>query len=230
MDASFTGFPKEGLSFFADLKENNTKDWFEANKEAYLNFVREPALAFIQELGARLSNISDVTVDLRTNGSGTLLRMNRDTRFSKNKDPYKTNISGLFWDGVGKKTENSAFGFQLEPDKLGLMAGMFGFTKEMLGTYRDAVTDKKLGEELQGILNDLEEDYTLAGELYKKVPRGFDAEHDRAELLRYKGLYVHCEPITGSSLEKSELVDICFDHFEKMAPLQNWLSRVKRSI
>lgn len=228
MEAAFSGFPKEGLAFFAELKKNNTKDWFEANKPAYLQFVREPALLFIKDLGAKLSQISDVMVDVRTNGSGTLMRMNRDTRFSSNKDPYKTNISGMFWDGVGKKTQNSAFGFQLEHDNLRLMAGMFGFPKEMLPVYRDAVVHKERGAELKKLLKALPDAYKLEGQHYKKVPRGFDANHENVALPLHNGLYASCEPLTGDILQKSELLDACFEHFEKMAPLQRWLATVKR--
>ena len=229
MQTTFTGFPGEGLNFFKELKDNNSKDWFEANKEDYLTFVRKPALAFIQDLGARLAQISDVTTDIRTNGSGTLMRMNRDTRFSKNKDPYKTNISGMFWDGVGKKTENTAFGFQLEYDKLHLMAGMFQFPKEMLAAYREAVTNTRSGTELQDIIDALPDDYSLEGKHYKKVPRGFDAEHERAELLLYHGIYASIPGIKGDILTKPELLELCFEHFAKMAPLQRWLAKIKRN-
>lgn len=229
MTSSFNGFPEESLTFFRNLQENNTKAWFEANQESYLRYVREPALAFIQELGPRLAQISNVMVDVRTNGSGTLLRVNRDTRFSKNKDPYKTNVSGLFWDGVGKKMEASAFGFQLSADKLELMAGMFQFTKPMLEAYRKAVTDETLGAELLTIVSELQDEYRLEGKHYKKVPAGFDAHPERAELLLYKGLYAFPEPITGEVLYKAELIDLCMNHFEAMAPLQTWLDKVKRN-
>ena len=77
------------------------------------------------------------------------MRIYRDTRFSKDKTLYKTNISGLFWDGAGKKTEHPAFGFQLTADNIGLMAGIFVFPIPMLTAYREAVLDDRLGTALQ---------------------------------------------------------------------------------
>lgn len=226
----FNGFPQEGLNFLADLAANNNKSWFSANKDRYQTYLLGPAQAFVMELGQRLQTLSEsVQFDTRTNGSGTLMRIYRDTRFSQDKTPYKTNISGLFWEGEGKKTECPAFGFQLTVDGMGLMAGMFGFSKELLQAYREAVDNEEFGAELGVVLAAIRErtGYSVIGEYYKRVPRGFNPNHPRADLLRYNGLYVHPNPsLTLADVMSPSLVDRCYRHFEFMAPVQQWLLKL----
>lgn len=80
---SFTGFPQEGLQFLADLAENNERDWFNPRKQVYLDNIVAPAVAFVETVGEQLQFISPgIQYDSRTNGSGSLMRIYRDTRFS----------------------------------------------------------------------------------------------------------------------------------------------------
>ena len=106
---TFTGFPREGIQFLRDIDDNNNRDWFEAHKHIYQTALVEPAQAFIVALGERLQTIApNVQYDTRTNGSGSLMRIYRDVRFSKDKSPYKNWIGIVFWEGQGKKTDNSS--------------------------------------------------------------------------------------------------------------------------
>ena len=222
---SFSGFPKTGLKFLSDLSENNSKSWFEENKATYQDELLKPAISFIEAIGSELQKTnSEISYDTRTNGSGSLMRIYRDTRFSKDKTPYKTNISGMWWQGAGKKTEHPAFGFQLEAKSMKLMAGMFAFSKEQLELYRNAVLDDKSGKKLTNILTALGDDYTLNEPHYKRVPRGFDAEHPRAYLLQFNGLYAFPKKDLKPTLVKSpDLVSTVLEHFEALTPLQQWL-------
>ena len=227
MSTQFDGFPQAGLQFLADLAENNNKEWFTANKDVYQSQLLQPATEFIVAMGEHLQSISgQIKFDTRTNGSGSLMRIYRDTRFSKDKTPYKTAVAGMWWEGEGKKTENPAFGFQITKDGIGLMAGMFGFGKEQLAAYRAAVLDEKLGAELVDVVTAVSADdrYEILGAHYKRVPRGFDADHERAEYLKFNHLYAHPRAaISASVVTSAELVDLCMAHFEKMAPVEQWL-------
>ena len=99
---SFNGFPKEGLKFLANLKKNNTKLWFEQHREDYNEFVLGPARDFVVAMGDKLKKISPkIIADPRIDKS--IFRIYRDTRFSKDKSPYKTNIGIYFWEGKSKK-------------------------------------------------------------------------------------------------------------------------------
>ncbi len=229
MATHFSGFPQEALQFLSDLAENNNKEWFNTNKTEYQANLLEPSKAFILALGEGLQRISpNIQYDTRTNGSGSLMRIYRDTRFSADKTPYKTNISAILWEGVGKKTLCPGFGFRLQASGLGLVAGMFGFDKEMLGRYRTAVTDPTLGQELQTLVDNLDhETYELMGQHYKRVPRGFEADHPRATLLKHNALYVHPRQEFDTQIVTSpQLVEVCLAHFEVMAPIQQWLIKI----
>lgn len=225
----FTGFPQEGLQFLADLAMHNERSWFETHRDVYQTTLLEPAQAFVTALGTKLHTMNkDIHVDTRTDGSGVLMRIHRDTRFSPDKTPYKTNISGLFWEGSAKKTESPAFGFQLDATGMGLMAGIFKFPPAMLASFRAAVIEDHSGTELENALETVRRagKYEIAGEHYKRIPAGYDANHERADLLRYDGLYVFSPRIQVSDLLTPALVDICYAHFQNMAPVQQWLVKM----
>lgn len=227
--SEFQGIPKAGLKFMGELAENNEHEWFEANKQRYQDAVLAPSLALVAALGARLKSISkDIISDRRSNGSGSLMRIHRDTRFSKDKTPYNPYITMMFWEGAGKKTESPAFGLRFDARSGGLMVGMYGFPKPMLAAYREAVLDTQLGAELDDAIDAVQQagSYDISGEHYKRVPSGLPADHPRAELLRYAGLYAHGPTLRGKDLTSPALVDLCYAHFEKMAPLQRWLVKI----
>lgn len=227
----FEGFSAEGIGFLSELAQNNNKEWFDANKQRYIDLLQKPAVSLVATLGKRLQDISDgIRYDTRTNGSGSLMRINRDVRFSKDKSPYKTNIAMMFWEGTGKKMENPGFGIQITAnvEDSGLMTGQFGFSKEMVITYREAVHADETGDALVSAVEAVRSagDYTLNGEQLKRVPREYDAEHPRGELLRYKGLWFSYSGLTLDDLTSPELVDICYEHFRNMSPVQQWLVKI----
>lgn len=225
---SFPGFPAAGITFLADLALHNDRAWFAAHKHRYQTTLLEPAQAFVLALGERLSTfVPDVHADPRTDGRGTLMRITRDTRFSRDKTPYKTNLSGLFWDGIGDKTASSAFGFRLQTAGMDLMAGMFLFPPTALASFREAVVDADHGIALAHILDTLNAlpGYQVQGERYQRVPAGYDANHPRADLLRYKGLAIQPPTIGVDIVCSPQLIDICVAHFQAMAPLQQWLAK-----
>jgi uncharacterized protein (TIGR02453 family) len=229
----FEGFPRDTLVFLNELSENNDKTWFDANKDRYRANVIANAPAFVATLGERLqTGISPgIVYDTRTNGAGSMMRIYRDTRFSKDKTPYKTNIAFAFWEGQRKKMENPSFGFQFGTFGAGLYGGVWGFPKGMLEAYRQAVVDDKLGVELEQVIAQVQAagGYEIGGEQYKRVPRGYDADHPRAELLKYKGLHASSPQFDVEIVTTPELVDVCYAHCKAMAPLQQWLVRLDRA-
>ncbi len=136
--AGFSGFPEDALTFLHELSDNNEKSWFDANKQRYHDAILAHVPAFVTALGQRLqSEISPgIVYDTRTNGAGSMMRIYRDVRFSRDKTPYKTNMAFIFWEGPRKKMENPSFGFQFGTWGGGLYGGVFGFTKELLDAYR----------------------------------------------------------------------------------------------
>jgi len=233
MSVQFTGFPQQGSKFLADLAENNDRDWFNENKQVYLDSIVAPAVAFTETLGDRLQFISaHLQYDTRTNGQGSLMRIYRDVRFSKDKSPYKTWVGIRFWEGAGKKTECPGFFLWIESAAAGFYTGMYGFPKLLLKAYREAVEDDELGAELESAIAAVRASgaYEIGGEHYKKVPRGFDPDHPRADLLKYNAIYASSPRIDLAKLGSPALVDICMDHSENTAPLHRWLVKVNQSL
>lgn len=229
---TYSGFPSEGIQFLRELAENNERQWFEAHKPWYVQSVQEPAVALVFALGERLqTQYPEIQVDPRTNGSGSLMRIHRDTRFSKDKSPYKTNVAMMFTPGGGKRMEMPGFGLQITPTHVDLIAGLFGFNEAHLSTYREAVLDNRTGAALLTAAEQLQAagTYMIEGKGFKRVPRGFDASHPRAEWLMYKGLYVVItQPIPLEIAQTPELIDVVMTHFSHMAPIQQWLMKALR--
>ncbi len=229
--AGFSGFTKEGVSFLRELKRNNNKEWFSTHKGLYENKLLAPARAFVTAMGERLKEYApEVNADPRRDRS--IFRIYRDTRFSKDKQPYKTHLGIFFWEGPLKKMECSGFYFHLEPPFLNLYTGLYIFSPPVLREYREAVSDPELGKELEDSIKKMitHGPYIFGGEHYKRVPRGYDPHHPRAELLRYNGLYAGIEGDIPNALFSDELIDFCSHRFQNMLPLHQWLVKLTKRI
>jgi len=222
--ADFSGFPRECIAFYASLKENNDKTWFDSHRNEYEHFIMEPARSFVTEMGDALRGIvPDIHADPRTNRS--IFRIYRDTRFSKDKSPYKTHMAVFFWEGSGPKMECPGFYFHFDTEQLLLGAGLYLFPKHMLHAYRHSVVHPKHGESLVQLLDDIRirKDYTIGGKHYKRVPRGYDTDHERAELLLYNGLRIGKTEPNPDILFSKELTLHCIDVFKILLPVHQWL-------
>lgn len=225
-----SAFPESSLIFLQELSENNNREWFNANKKRYENDLRAPAIELVLALGTALQeHFPSVTYDTAVNGSGSLMRIYRDIRFSKDKTPYKDLIAMGFPEGRGKKMKASSFGIQISATEAGLMAGVFGFDKEQLTQYRDAVVNDKLGHELLEAVNQVQAagDYEISGAHYKRPPRGYQLPGDeRDDYLLYSGLWASYPTIPRDVVLSESFVDGVIEHFVNMSPIQQWLVKV----
>jgi uncharacterized protein (TIGR02453 family) len=218
------GFPKQTLKFLSELSRNNEKAWFEAHRADYEAFFLEPAKAFVEALAAPLKKL-DPKLQAQPRVNGSILRINRDVRFSKDKTPYKDHLDLWFWSGSKKGWDSSGYFFRLTPAKLLLGCGIHGFAPPLLAQYRQNVLDEKRGPELAKLATALrKKGYTVGGESYKQTPRGVPADHPRAALLRHGGLYASWEAKHPKELGSARLVDFVLGHFANTAPLHRWLS------
>jgi uncharacterized protein (TIGR02453 family) len=228
MTEEFQGFPLEGIQFLRDLEQNNNKEWFEANRLMYRKAVQEPALSLVETLGQQLqAEYPGISYDTRANG-GSLMRIYRDTRFSADKAPYKTNVAMMFTLEGYKRMEAPGFGLQITPQQVELVAGMFAFSKPQLEAYREGVVEKKSGTALLAAVEQIHSAgaYTFSEPSLKRVPRGYDVEHPRADWLKHKGLSVFSPPIPLEVVYTPNLISTAMIHFRNMAPIQQWLVRV----
>lgn len=225
-DSPFPGFPRGCVSFYEELRENNEREWFEANKARYERDVLDPARAFVSAMGSRLQAIApEIVADARSNRS--IFRIYRDTRFSKDKTPYKTHLGLWMWEGGRQRMECSGFYFHLEPPTLMLGVGVYMFSKPMLEAYREAVDDEAMGEDLTAVVEQVgAAGARVGGDTFKRVPRGFPKDHPRADLLRHGGLHAGVEGPIPHAMFGPELVDWCFERYAALAPLHTWLGRM----
>ncbi len=223
---AFNGFSGEMLRFLAGLKENNSKEWFDSYRGDYEKYIMEPSREFVVDMGERLREVvPEIVAVPRVNQS--LFRLNRDTRFSKNKSPYKTNIGIFFWEGSGPRMENPGFYFHVEHNSLMVGGGMHTFSKPFLERYRNAVANDVLGPLLEKAIGEVESaGFEVGRKTYKQVPRGYDRNHVRAELLLFGGLTAADDGTVPNEFYSVKLLDYCLERFEGMLPLHRWLVRV----
>ena len=178
------------FDFLRELKDNNERPWFEGNKARYRAEVRDPMLDFIQAFAEPLAEISPhFRADPRANG-GSLFRIYRDTRFSKDKTPYKTNVGAHFRHTAGKDAHAPGFYLHLEPGMCFAGCGVWHPDSPTLGKIRDAIVEKP--EEWTRITTSgaFCRTFRLAGEALKRPPRGYDPEHPLVEDLKRKDFVV----------------------------------------
>lgn len=227
---AFSGFPKDGLRFFREVAANNNREWFQEHKQDYLDNLQAPALAFLVEFGEKLKVIvPGIRYDTRTNGAGSLMRIYRDIRFSKDKSPYKDHLGINFWEGAGKQG-NPGFHFWMDASGAALYGGFHGFPRPFLAAYREAVAGEQLGSRLEKIMAELESKpgFAVGGEQLKRVPPGYSKDHPRGDLLRYKGLYARGPKLEPAELQSADLVDTCLEHARVLAPLHRWFVQVNQ--
>ena len=225
--AAFSGFAKETVRFLTALKKNNNRDWFARNKEIYDREVIEPAKLFVTALGSRLKTIAPGLFAIPAVNK-SIFRIYRDTRFSLDPTPYKTNLGIYFWEGAHSKMEAPGFYFQLEPPDLLLGGGMYMMADTVLGRYRRAAADPRRGRELRRVVDGIAAlpGFEIGGEKTKRVPAGFDPENPNAELLKHKGLWAGTEGRVPKEFFSEALVDYCFERYEKIAPLYRWMVKL----
>jgi uncharacterized protein (TIGR02453 family) len=225
---TFAGFSDDTIRFLGELTLNNEKAWFDENRARYEAAWLAPAKQFVEAIGPKLKKLSPgVKFEPKINGS--LMRINRDTRFSKNKDPYKTHLDLWFWEGDDKGWQSSGFYFRLTPRALLLGAGVHGFEPPLLAKYRKAVASDKTGGELVQAVKAVEKKgVAVHGEHYKRVPKGFAPDHPRAQLLKHAGLTVGSEAKVPRELKSEKFVDYCVERFRATLPVHQWLVKLAR--
>ena len=174
------------FDFLRELKANNERSWFEANKARYHAEVRDPMLDFIAAFAEPLTGISPHFVaDPRANG-GSLFRIYRDTRFSPDKTPYKTNAGAHFRHVAGKDAHAPGFYLHLEPDSCFAACGIWHPGGDALANIRAAIVDDPAAWTRVTQEAEFRATFTLRGQSLKRPPRGYDAAHPLIDDLKRK--------------------------------------------
>ncbi|HEX5058164.1 MAG TPA: DUF2461 domain-containing protein [Kofleriaceae bacterium] len=215
----FVGFDRDALQFLHELTLEMNREWFEANKARYQARWVEPMTALLGEVAGRLAKVY-APIKL---GPPKLFRIYRDTRFSKDKSPYKTHVAGV----IPLREGCTAMYMHIGIDDEFVGVGTYYFEDSQLPRWRKLVAADKTGKEIAAIVTKLRKaGYKVGGhEDYKKVPKGFDPEHPRAEFLKMRGLTGGFPAIPKGLLHKPALADWLFTHAKATAPMVSWLYR-----
>ena len=186
MPKSPPSFDPELFGLLRDLRQNNRRDWFQANKERYEEQVKHPALQFISDFGPHLRKISsNFMADPRPVG-GSLFRIYRDVRFSKDKSPYKTAVGIQFRHKQCKDVHTPGFYLHLEPDACFVGLGIWHPDSKSLSRIRAYLADDPTRWKRAVGSKRFREQFDLVGESLKRAPKGFDPDDLLIEDLKRK--------------------------------------------
>ena len=179
-------FSGKTFAFLRDLAKNNDRAWFQDNKPRYEATVRDPALRFIQDFSTRLAKLSPhFRADPRANG-GSLFRIHRDVRFSKDKSPYKTYTGIQFRHEAGKDAHAPGFYLHLAPGDCFVGLGIWRPDGKTLRKIREAIVEDPKGWKKAVSGAGFKKRLALAGDRLVRHPRGFDPEHPVMDDLMWK--------------------------------------------
>ena len=215
-------FTKQTFTFLSSLADNNTRAWFEEHKRDYENFVRSPALDFIADMAEELPAISRHFRALPKKVGGSLMRVQRDTRFSPDKTPYKTNIGIQFRHEVGKDVHAPGYYVHIEPGECFIGVGLWRPDADALFRIRDAIA--KDGGKWVKARDDriFGKHFTLEGDALANAPRGFSKEHPLVEDLKRKD-FIALTPLTRKEVTSSALLALTVERIRQASPYMRFL-------
>ncbi len=205
---SFHGFPADLVKFLSELRRHNKRSWFEANRERYEESVRSPALEFIASMAAPLARISPHFNAIAKKAGGSLMRIHRDVRFSKDKKPYKTNLGIHFRHVAGKDVHAPGFYFHVDPHEVFLGAGIWHPDSESLGNIREAIDEDSSAWKRAKNNKTFRAQFDLAGESLKRPPRGYESDHPLLEDLKRKDHIAVCQWAHDDLLQPTIVQDV----------------------
>jgi len=211
----------EGIAFLKRLKRNNKREWFQAHQAEYHEQLKLPARQTVEELRALIQPLyPQLEMSPRS-----VYRINRDTRFSEDKTPYKTWVGFYFWDRRFAKDQAPGLYIGMDPTGIALGGGCYRFESMQRAIFRERVMDGASLESFARALVPLKKTrFELKGRELKKIPRGYDPDHPHAQYLLHNGLFASKEldfpKSFGSSRFSRELARL----LEPTVPLMRWFA------
>ena len=216
-------FSDDLFEFLIELRLNNNRAWFQENKERYQAVVLEPLVDFVADFGNHLPSIStQLVADPRAHG-GSIFRIYRDVRFSKDKSPYKTHAAIHFRHKTGRKVHGPGFYLHLAPDEVFAGAGIWRPASEGLGKIRDAIVASPSRWTQAISSDDFAEVYELEGESLKRPPKGYDPGHPMVDDLKRKD-FVGVTEFRQEDAIAPDFIDVYANACRKAAPFMEFLT------
>jgi uncharacterized protein (TIGR02453 family) len=222
MKRSFPGFSPDALSFLRALKRNNRREWFQPRKAKFEALIKAPMLELIECLNQRFMDFAPQYITLPHK---SVYRIYRDTRFSKDKTPYKTHVSAIFPRSNAVKREGAVFYFHFTEKELLIFGGVYAPEREELVAYRALLAEQH--EEFRQILADKQLRRVvghLQGGQMTRVPKGFCSDHPAESLLRQKQWFLETT-VDSKLITSPKVVPEIARRFAAMAPMVEFLNR-----
>jgi uncharacterized protein (TIGR02453 family) len=223
---AFKGFKEETVAFLKDLKRNNNKKWFEAHKSDYQTFLLKPFRAMVEDLGDFML-LLDPYMDATPAINRTISRIHKDTRFAKDKSPYKTTM-WITFKRPGKEWKDApAFFFELSADAYRYGMGYYNASPRTMSNFRDAIDEepKKFLEVMSFFST--QDVFTIEGDKYVRI---FDKNQppEIQEWYQSKNIYFVCNKVLDSLLFSEDLIDRLIQDFSMLAPAYRYFWTIKR--
>jgi len=215
-------FTKQTFTFLSALSANNNREWFEEHKPDYEKLVREPALDFISDMGNELPAFSSHFRAIPKKVGGSLMRVFRDTRFSKDKTPYKTNIGIQFRHELGKDVHAPGYYVHIAPDECFVGVGLWHPESDVLFKIRQGIVEKP--EEWVKARDDkaFSKHFELVGDALVNAPRGFAKDHPLVEDLKRKD-FIALATMTKTTVTAKDFREQVAERFNQATPLMRYL-------
>ncbi len=220
--SKFTGYPADALRFLKQLKKNNNREWFQENKARYESSIVQPSLDLISAMSKHFERFAPLFLAIPKKTGGSLMRIYRDTRFSKEKIPYKTNVGLHFRHRVGKDVHAPGFYLHVEPGGVFLGAGIWRPDPKSAQQIRSAIAENPAawtraarGKAFTGVFH-------LSGDCLKRPPRGFDADHPLIDDLKRKD-FIGVSEVPDQSIQQAAFVKETAASMREALPLMKFL-------
>ena len=217
-------FTKQTLEFLSALEDNNDRAWFELHRKEYEDAVRSPALNLIGDMAEDMAAISPHFPALPKKVGGSLMRVYRDTRFSRDKTPYKTNIGIQFRHEIGKDVHAPGYYLHIEPGECFIAIGLWHPDTDALFRIRDSIA--RNGDEWVAARDDpaFRSHFTLAGDMLANAPRGFARDHPLVEDLKRKD-FIGMAQLSATTVTSKNLRAQVTERFKQAEPYMRFLCR-----
>jgi uncharacterized protein (TIGR02453 family) len=218
---AFSAFPKEGLQFLRNLQRNNNREWFLDHKTIYEQYVKQPTSDLIEALGAEFQRFAPEMVSTL---KVSAYRIHRDTRFSKDKSPYKTHVAAVFPHSRLGKHEGAGFYLHISPTELLIGGGLYMPLPEDLNAVRQTIAgcpakflkvirDPRFKKLFGGV----------TGDQLSRVPRGFPPDHPAADFLRHKN-FLAARTFPPEVATSAQFYRTVVETFKGMVPFVRFLN------
>ena len=216
--------PKGMFTFLAELKGHNERDWFNANKSRYETLVRDPMLQFIAALNTQLPKVSPQFEADPSPVGGSMMRIYRDIRFSKDKTPYRTAVMAHFQHKRAREGAAPGLWLHLEPKASAIGVGLWGADNPSLQKIRHAIVDDPAAWTKATRGKTVGSSCSFAGESLKRPPPGFDKDHPLIEDLKRKDFALRLE-LDDADVVKPDFLRTVINDYTKLSPFAKFVTK-----